>query len=79
MTASLERAGLAVTWVEDHSRAHRATASALAGAYAADAASIAAEIGRQALDDLVAAHRLWIRWLAEGRVRKLAIVAVAPA
>ena len=30
MTASLERAGLAVTWLEDHSRAHRATAQALA-------------------------------------------------
>jgi SAM-dependent methyltransferase len=77
MTASLERAGLAVTWVEDHSRAHRATASALAGAYAADAASIAAEIGRQALDDLLAAHRLWIDWLGTGRVRKLALVAAA--
>ena len=35
MTASLERAGLAVTWLQDHSRAHRATAHALAGAYAA--------------------------------------------
>jgi SAM-dependent methyltransferase len=77
MTASLERAGLAVTWVEDHSRAHRATASALAGAYAADAASIAAEIGRQALDDLLTAHRLWIDWLGTGRVRKLALVAAA--
>ena len=40
LTASLERAGLVVTWQADHSRAHRATAQALADAYAADAAAI---------------------------------------
>ena len=72
---SLERAGLAVTWQEDHSRAHLATARALAEGFAADADEIAARIGRRALDDLLAAHRLWIEWLDEGRVRKLALVA----
>ena len=77
LAEALERAGLAVTGVEDHSRAHRATAQALADAYAADAASIAAQIGRRALDDLVAAHRLWVDWLGDGRVRKLAVVADA--
>ena len=75
MAESLERAGLVVTWREDHSRAHRATAQALASAFAADADTIAAQIGRRALDELLAAHRLWIRWLGEGRVRKLALVA----
>jgi len=75
MAAILERAGLVVTWLEDHSRAHRATAQALARAYAAGAAGIAAHVGRPALDDLLAAHRLWIEWLDEGRVRKLAVVA----
>jgi sarcosine/dimethylglycine N-methyltransferase len=35
LTGSLGRAGLAVTWLEDHSRSHRATARALADAYAA--------------------------------------------
>ena len=75
LAASLERAGLVVTWQEDHSRAHRATAQALAGAFAADAADIAAQIGRRALDELLAAHRLWVEWLDEGRVRKLALVA----
>jgi SAM-dependent methyltransferase len=64
MNASLERAGLAVTWLQDHSRAHSATARALADAYAA-----------QAVDELVAAHRLWVEWLDAGRVRKLALVA----
>ena len=72
---SLGRAGLAVTWQEDHSRAHRATAQALLDAYAADAEAIAAQLGGPALDDLLAAHRLWIDWLDEGRVRKLALVA----
>ncbi len=75
LATSLERAGLVVTWQEDHSRAHRATAQALAVAYAADAEAIAAQIGRRALEDLLAAHRLWIQWLDQGRVRKLALVA----
>jgi hypothetical protein len=75
MAVSLERAGLVVTWQQDHSRAHRATAQALAGAFAADAEEIAAQIGRPALDDLLLAHRLWVEWLDEGRVRKLALVA----
>ena len=75
MATSLERAGLVVTRQEDHSRAHLATAQALAGAFARDAADIAAQIGHRALDELLAAHRLWVEWLDEGRVRKLALVA----
>jgi SAM-dependent methyltransferase len=75
MAMCLERAGLIVTWRQDHSRSHRARAQALAGAFAADAADIAAQIGRRALDELLAAHRLWVRWLDEGRVRKIALVA----
>jgi len=78
MATCLTRAGLAVTWREDHSRAHRAMAQALARAFAADAEAIAAQIGRRALDDLLAAHRLWIEWLDEGRVRKFALVAERP-
>jgi SAM-dependent methyltransferase len=78
MAASLERAGLVVTFQEDHSRAHRATARALTDAFDADAEDIAAQVGRRALDDLLAAHRLWIEWLDEGRVRKLALVAERP-
>ena len=78
MVASLERAGLVVTWQEDHSRAHRATAQALMDAFAADAEDIAAQIGRRALDELLAAHRLWIEWLDERRVRKFAVVAERP-
>jgi SAM-dependent methyltransferase len=75
MVATLRRAGLAVTWQEDHSRAHRATAQALADAFAADGEAIARQVGRPALDDLLAAHRLWVEWLDAGRVRKLALVA----
>jgi SAM-dependent methyltransferase len=75
VAASLERAGLAVTSVEDHSPEHCATAQALTDAYAADAAPIAAQIGRRALEDILAAHRLWVDWLDSGRVRKLALVA----
>jgi SAM-dependent methyltransferase len=75
MVTALERGGLVVTWQEDHSRAHRAMAQALADAFAADADDIAARIGRRALDELLAAHRLWVEWLDTGRVRKFALVA----
>lgn len=75
MTTLLERAGLDVMWQANHSRAHGAMAQALVGAFVADAGNIAAHVGRRALDELLAAHRLWVEWLDEGRVRKLALVA----
>ena len=78
MSALLERAGLVVRWQEDCSLPHRAMADSLIDAFTADAAAITAQIGRQALDDLIAAHRLWSEWLETGRVRKFAIVAVRP-
>jgi SAM-dependent methyltransferase len=75
LAALLERAGLVVTSQEDRSRAHTAMAQALAEAFTADASDIAAQIGRRALDELLAAHHLWVDWLDRGRVRKLALVA----
>jgi SAM-dependent methyltransferase len=75
MVACLERAGLVVCRQDDCSRSHRAVADALIDAFAADATDIAAQIGRRALDELLAAHRLWGDWLRDGRVRKLAFVA----
>lgn len=71
----LAGAGLAVRWQADWSRSHRAVAESLADAYSADAPAIASQIGRRALDELLAAHRLWAEWLASGRVRKFAVVA----
>jgi hypothetical protein len=50
-------------------------ADSLAAAFEADEAAIASRIGRRALDELLAAHRLWSEWLATGRVRKFAVVA----
>ena len=47
MTGCLDRAGLVVTSVEDHSAEHRATAQALIDAYAADAAAITAQLDRR--------------------------------
>jgi len=75
MLASLDRVGLVVRWQEDCTRSHAATAESLTEAFAADAAAIAAEIGDRALEELLAAHRLWSDWLRTGRVRKIALVA----
>jgi SAM-dependent methyltransferase len=74
MLACLDRVGLVVRWQEDRSQSHRAIADSLIDAFGADAPNIAARIGRRALDELLAAHRLWSEWLRDGRVRKLAFV-----
>jgi SAM-dependent methyltransferase len=75
MLTCLERVGLRVRWQEDFSRSHRAVADSLLNAFAADATAIARQIGSRALEELLAAHRLWSDWLREGRVRKIAFVA----
>jgi SAM-dependent methyltransferase len=75
MFAFLERVGLVVRWMGDCSRSHRAMADSLTEAFAGDAADIAAQIGRPAVEELLTAHRLWSDWLRAGRVRKLAFVA----
>jgi SAM-dependent methyltransferase len=75
MLTSLERVGLVVRRQDDCSRSHRAVADSLADAFAADATDITAQIGRRALEELLAAHRVWSDWLREGRVRKIAFVA----
>lgn len=74
MLACFDRAGLVVVWQEDCSRSHRAMADSLIGSYAADAANIGAQIGHRALEELLAAHRLWSEWLRDGRVSRLAFV-----
>ena len=75
LLADLDHAGLTARWQADWSASHRAMADSLTRAFDADAAGIAAQIGRQALDELLAAHRLWSDWLRAGRVRKIAVVA----
>jgi sarcosine/dimethylglycine N-methyltransferase len=75
MLSHLERAGLLVRFQADWSRSHAAMVDSLLSAFASDAPDIATQIGHRALDELLVAHRLWSRWLSEGRVRKIAIVA----
>jgi len=74
MLACLERVGLTVGRQDDHTDSHRAIADSLVDAFTADAGAISAEIGRQALEDLLASHRLWSEWMRNGRVRKFAFV-----
>jgi sarcosine/dimethylglycine N-methyltransferase len=75
LLAGLSLVGLEVRWQADWSRSHRVVTDALISAFTADSAAIAAQIGERALDELVAAHRLWSEWLRDGRVRKVAVVA----
>jgi SAM-dependent methyltransferase len=71
----LGRSGLQVTWTQECSRSHRAVADSLGDALAADQSAIADQLGQLAIDELLAAHRLWSDWLRDGRVRKFACVA----
>lgn len=75
LTSILHDAGLSVTWQQENTSAHHATATALLGAYRTDRAEITAEIGTDATADLITSHQLWSDWLGSGRVRKFAIVA----
>jgi sarcosine/dimethylglycine N-methyltransferase len=75
MLSCLERVGLQVRWQDECSQSHLAMVDSLITAFTADESEIAAHIGRRALDELLAAHRLWSDWLREGRVRKFAFVA----
>lgn len=75
LIAALNAVGLTVTWQEECTAAHHATAAALLRSFRTDAADIARGIGARALGDLVAAHRLWCDWFESGRVRKFALVA----
>jgi sarcosine/dimethylglycine N-methyltransferase len=75
MLSCLERVGLAVRWQDDCSQSHRAMVDSLIDAFVVEAEEIAAHVGGRALDELLAAHRLWSDWLRDGRVRKFAFVA----
>ncbi len=75
MLSCLDRVGLVVRWQNECTRSHRAVADSLINAFAAEAGDIAPQIGHRALEELLAAHRLWSDWLREGRVRKIAFVA----
>lgn len=74
LLSSLERVGLRVLWQEECSEPHRVVADSLINAFAAEAAAIAARLGRRAVDDLLASHRIWSDWLRDGRARKFAFV-----
>jgi cyclopropane fatty-acyl-phospholipid synthase-like methyltransferase len=75
LLSSLEEVGLRVNCMEECSGSHRETADSLIEAFAADRSAIEDQVGARALDELLAAHRLWSDWLREGRVRKFTAVA----
>jgi ubiquinone/menaquinone biosynthesis C-methylase UbiE len=75
LTGVLRASGLAVTWRQEYSSAHHATATALLRCYRAYSAQIADQIGKQATAELITAHQLWSDWLGNARVRKFAMVA----
>jgi len=75
LTGLLGTAGLTVTWRQEYTASHQATAAALLRSYRADSAQIAGQVGTQAAAELITAHQLWSDWLGSGRVRKFALVA----
>jgi SAM-dependent methyltransferase len=77
LVAELGRVGLHVIWEEEWTASHRATADALVGAYEELARALPPREERGVVERLVTSHRLWSRWLRDGRVRKHALVVEA--
>jgi sarcosine/dimethylglycine N-methyltransferase len=71
----LDAASLSVRSEHDCSRSHLSVADALLHQFTVRASEIETHIGDRALQELLAAHRLWGGWLRSGRVRKVALVA----
>ena len=73
-TRLLHEVGLKVTWEEECTICHHATATALLQAFREDSAEVSQHVGSQALAELITAHEMWTGWLGGGRVRKFAQV-----
>ncbi|WP_338751868.1 CDP-alcohol phosphatidyltransferase family protein [Janibacter alittae] len=73
----LEQAGFEVTWQQDRTAAHRGVVDSLLTEFTRHEGAIAGQIGRGQVDDLLTSHRLWSDWLGTGRIRKVALVAIA--
>jgi SAM-dependent methyltransferase len=74
IVALLDSLGLQVRSSVECSDSHLAMVDALIAAFESESAAISAQVGDRALDELVAAHRLWSDWLRAGRIRKFALV-----
>ena len=75
MLSHLEACGLRVTWQEEATHSHLQVALRLHAQFLAAAKRISEIIGGERLEALLAAHRCWIDWLGQGRVRKFTFVA----
>jgi ubiquinone/menaquinone biosynthesis C-methylase UbiE len=73
-TRLLHEVGFEVTWQQEYTSSHHATATALLEAIRADSAAVLRQVGARALAELLTAHELWTDWLGGGRVRKFAQV-----
>jgi SAM-dependent methyltransferase len=75
LARTLAEAGLTVTWAKDCTASHHRAATSLLRSFRLHARGMAARVGTEAVDELIAAHQLWSDWLGAGRVRKFAVVA----
>lgn len=78
LASSLRGAGLEVTRQEECSASHLHVVDALLRAFSEHESAIAAQVGRAALNEMLAAHGMWVEWLRSGRVRKFVIIARRP-
>lgn len=74
LQAALRRAGLEVTGVRDVTEGHRRVVDSLLRAVSRERAAITEQTADAAVEELVAGHQLWSRWLRTGRVRKFAVL-----
>lgn len=72
--ALAELSGFAVRQVVDLTSAHAVVAGNLATAFVRHRPTIVRQLGADLCAEMIASHTLWAKWLASGRVRKLAYV-----
>jgi hypothetical protein len=73
-TAVLHEAGFTVIWQAQCAATHHATAAVPLQSVRADPATIARQIGTQAVAELITAHQLWSAWLSSRGVRTFVMV-----
>jgi SAM-dependent methyltransferase len=79
LTTLLTDAGLRLAWQRDGSTIQHRVVEGLLSVLAERREPLTRALGTGTMDALVASHRLWGDWLASGRIRKVALVAVKEA
>ncbi len=75
LICELRGVGLRVSWLTETSATRRSIIDALIAAYTTARSEVPGSAGRETVERLLRAHRVWSRWVRTGRIRTFALVA----